>query len=139
MLCLVAGPPEPRHRTARFFRPHLHQILTSKIPSTNLRLGKKLAAITDTPGDPIVLSFQDGSSTECDLLVGCSSCGPSNAPLRCSVLTLAPRFAGDGIKSAVRRHYLPDYKLEVGRAFTLRSSFPTSRLEGMEDFPTDSA
>lgn len=46
---------------------------------------------------------------------------------------------GDGIKSAVRRHYLPAYELEVGRAFTMRGVFPTSRLDGMADFPEDSA
>lgn len=48
-------------------------------------------------------------------------------------------LAGDGIKSAVRRAYLPEYELSMGRAFTMRGVFPTSRLEDMEDFPEDSA
>lgn len=48
-------------------------------------------------------------------------------------------IAGDGIKSAVRRAYLPEYELSMGRAFTMRGVFPTSKLDGMEDFPEDSA
>lgn len=48
-------------------------------------------------------------------------------------------LTGDGIKSAARRAYLPEYELSMGRAFTMRGVFPTSRLEDMDDFPEDSA
>ena len=42
------------------------------------------------------------------------------------------------LTQTVRQHYLPSYKLELGRAITLRGVFPTSLISDMDDFPVDS-
>lgn len=73
---LAAPPPTrlplPHHQTARFFRPHLHQVLTSRIPPTRLHLNKRLVRIEETE-EEVVLIFGDGETFVCDLVVGCES------------------------------------------------------------------
>ncbi|CEJ59416.1 hypothetical protein PMG11_08041 [Penicillium brasilianum] len=64
-------------------RAHLLDSLKERVPESCLNLGKHLASIernTDAGAAPYTLKFQDGSTTEADIVIGC-----------------------DGIKSNVRR------------------------------------
>lgn len=71
---------EPRSR--QIHRAHLLEALTKNIPSDKISLGKRLTSMEwGSDKGCYVLNFQDGTSAEADIVVGC-----------------------DGIKSVVRRH-----------------------------------
>lgn len=68
------------HPPARLLhRAHLLDSLKERIPDSKLNLGKRLSRI-DRAGEAYMLYFEDGSSAEADIVIGC-----------------------DGIKSAVRQ------------------------------------
>lgn len=65
-----------------YHRAHFLDILVERLPKHMAHLGKRLQSYTqDAENGPIHLNFVDGTTADCDILVGC-----------------------DGIKSVVRRH-----------------------------------
>lgn len=69
------------HPPARLLhRAHLLDSLKERVPESSLNLGKRLASIDRNGAAPYTLRFEDGSTAEADLVIGC-----------------------DGIKSNVRR------------------------------------
>lgn len=71
---------EPRSR--QIHRAHLLEVLLEKVPQSKISKNKRLVAIAPSQqAEGYVLKFQDGTSAEADIIVGC-----------------------DGIKSKVRQH-----------------------------------
>lgn len=68
-------------------RAELHRVLIERAmrEGISVNYNKRLTAIDDTPGEPVVAHFADGTSMEADLIVG-----------------------ADGIRSAVRQAIMPD-------------------------------
>ncbi|KUI66626.1 Salicylate hydroxylase [Cytospora mali] len=83
---------EPRSR--QIHRAHLIDALKKNVPDENISLGKRLTGIEwSVEKTCYVLTFQDGSTAEADVVVGC-----------------------DGIKSMVRQHLgLADHPLYSGQ------------------------
>ena len=111
------GYPLPglKHQMSRFARVDLHKLLISKLPPGSVHLKKKVVAV-ETPHDGDVrVSFADGTSWTGDAVVG-----------------------ADGIRSAVRQHFVPDYELDHGQLLALREVFPRSLLDGIDDVPLGS-
>ncbi|KAI0708960.1 FAD/NAD-P-binding domain-containing protein [Cerioporus squamosus] len=80
----------------RFHRAQFLDVLVSHLPDGVAHFGKRLTAYTNTPAShgrdpPITLQFADGSTAECDLLVGC-----------------------DGIKSTIRKQMLQEHVRRLG-------------------------
>jgi len=100
----------------RFHRADLQQTLTSKLPG-RLHLSHRLVSYEEV-GDEIHLTFQDGSSAICDLLIGV-----------------------DGIKSVVRKCFLekqglsssPSFNPVWTGSFAYRGLVPAEDLE--KEFP----
>ncbi|KAJ5391451.1 Monooxygenase FAD-binding [Penicillium cosmopolitanum] len=107
--------PNPRHHTTRFHRGHLHAALLEHVPRESIHLGKKIIhAEADKNG--VTLHFEDGSSVQGDVLIG-----------------------ADGIRSAVRKSFLPDYRLRFSGKVFMRSTFDASLVEGkIPNLPSDS-
>ena len=69
-----------------FHRADVQKVLLSHIPdSSKVHCNKRLKTYTQLPSEPIQLSFEDGSTATCDLLIG-----------------------ADGLKSAVRKAMLTE-------------------------------
>ncbi|KAJ5155996.1 hypothetical protein N7492_008799 [Penicillium capsulatum] len=107
--------PNPRHHTTRFHRGHLHAALLKHVPEQSIHLGKKISG-AEASKDGVSLHFEDGASAHGDILIG-----------------------ADGIKSAVRQSFLPDYKLRFSGKVFMRSTFDASLVEGkIPTLPADS-
>lgn len=79
------GEVEYRHRTSRFYRAHLQQVLAAHIEQGRLHLGKAFSGVHYSDDiNALVVSFGDGSAVEADILLG-----------------------ADGIRSAVRTYFVP--------------------------------
>lgn len=61
---------EHLHQTARYHRAHLHQALLENVPSSIVHLDKKLRSTKIDVHDGVTLTFEDGTSTEADILIG---------------------------------------------------------------------
>ncbi|EIW80026.1 FAD/NAD(P)-binding domain-containing protein [Coniophora puteana RWD-64-598 SS2] len=77
----------------RFHRAHFLGAFIANLPSNIAHFGKRLASYDDSASGPVSLHFGDGTSAECDLLVGC-----------------------DGIKSSIRTAMLHAIARETGNA-----------------------
>ncbi|KAL7423383.1 hypothetical protein Q5752_002686 [Cryptotrichosporon argae] len=102
--------PEERHQMARFYRVALHRMLVGHIPPERVHLGKRVVHVdaehTHADGDAGArVVFADGTAWEGDGVVG-----------------------ADGIHSAVRQVFYPDYAIDPGQLITLRQVFPASIL-----------
>ncbi|KAJ5976034.1 hypothetical protein N7481_009741 [Penicillium waksmanii] len=107
--------PNPRHHTTRFHRGHLHAALLEHVPRESIHLGKKLN-LAEADKNGVTLHFEDGSSAQGDVLIG-----------------------ADGIRSVVRKSFLPDYKLRFSGKVFMRSTFDASLVEGkIPNLPSDS-
>ncbi|TLS24978.1 hypothetical protein PpBr36_06921 [Pyricularia pennisetigena] len=110
-----AGHIEPRHRTARFFRPHLQRALLQHVDPARLHLGKAFSAVEPTQdGSRVVLSFADGTTAEADVVLG-----------------------ADGIHSAVRRAFVPESRARWTGWVVFRSVFPRSVVAHIPDLPDE--
>ncbi|KAK4561267.1 hypothetical protein LTR86_004584 [Recurvomyces mirabilis] len=96
---------EYRHRTARFYRVHLHQALQAHIDSSRIHLDKGFASL-EQRSDGVLVTFTDGSTTEADLVIG-----------------------ADGINSAVRRFFVPGSKPKWTGWVAFRSVFAAKAVE----------
>ncbi|KAI6311850.1 hypothetical protein MCOR34_005847 [Pyricularia oryzae] len=109
------GHIEPRHHTARFFRPHLQRALLQHVDPSRLHLGKAFSSIKQTQdGSKIVLSFTDGTAAEADVVLG-----------------------ADGIHSAVRRAFIPETRAHWTGWVIFRSVFPRSVVAHIPDLPDE--
>lgn len=98
---------EERHRTSRFYRPHLQQALLSHVEPGRVHLKKTFSAVEiDHDDDALAISFKDGSVIEADILLG-----------------------ADGIKSAVRRHFVPTSAPAWTGRVAFRSVFDVKLVE----------
>ncbi|KAI0029664.1 FAD/NAD(P)-binding domain-containing protein [Vararia minispora EC-137] len=75
----------------RFHRAHFLDAFIAHLPPGISHFGKRLSSYVTSPSGPTILYFADGSSAECDLLVGC-----------------------DGVKSSVRAGMLQALAEETG-------------------------
>ncbi|KAJ5082726.1 hypothetical protein N7532_011769 [Penicillium argentinense] len=104
--------PNPRHRTTRFHRGHLHAALFEHVPSRFIHLGKRLTR-AEANQNGVTLHFEDGSEAHGDILIG-----------------------ADGICS---KSFVADYKLQFSGKVFMRSTFDDSLVEGkIPSLPTDS-
>ncbi|KAL4791726.1 monooxygenase [Aspergillus venezuelensis] len=107
----------PNHLHARCFRSVLQRALLANV-KVPIRLNSRLIRITSSPvttqsnSDPITLHFQDGHTTEVDLLIG-----------------------ADGVRSVVRSFAFPDYKLMYTGKTTYRGLIPSDKLLSIPGFP----
>lgn len=109
------GHIEPRHHTARFFRPHLQRALLQHVDPSRLHLGKAFSSIKQTQdGSRIVLSFTDGTAAQADVVLG-----------------------ADGIHSAVRRAFIPETRAHWTGWVIFRSVFPRSVVAHIPDLPDE--
>jgi len=101
----------PRHRTARFHRAHLHEALQAHVPPSTIELRKAFKSVKlDEASDNLLLSFEDGSTARADLLLGT-----------------------DGIRSAVRRQFVPDSNPKWTGWVAFRTVYDINRLKGLGD------
>ena len=80
--------------TMRIMRAHLRRALLDRLPSDCVQYGKlaQFAVPAAKPGEPVQLSFADGSTAECDLLVVADG---ANSKLRTALLpNERGRYAG---------------------------------------------
>lgn len=104
-----------KHQMSRFSRVALHNLLVSKLPTGSVNLSKRVKRVQTVEGGDVIVDFEDGSRWTGDLVIG-----------------------ADGIKSATRQSFYPEYKLLPGRGVALREVFPISLLEGVPDLPKES-
>ena len=64
-----------------YHRAHFLEIFINRVPKGQALVGKRLVSYSQSETGPIELSFTDGTTATCDVMIGC-----------------------DGIKSAVRGH-----------------------------------
>ncbi|KAL1857939.1 hypothetical protein Plec18170_003163 [Paecilomyces lecythidis] len=107
--------PDPRHRTARFHRGHLHAALLEHVPRHLIHLNKRIKSASASP-EKVQLEFTDGTSAEGDVLIG-----------------------ADGIHSKVRASFVPDHRLYATGKVYMRSTFDASLVENIPDLPLDSS
>ncbi|RSL83053.1 hypothetical protein CDV31_016877 [Fusarium ambrosium] len=104
-----------KHFTARFHRAHLHQALLENVPREIIHLNKTTVDVKADPDTGATLYFEDGSTARADIVIG-----------------------ADGLRSAVRKSFVPNHELHWSGWVALRASFEASRL-GDLDFPQDAA
>lgn len=98
---------EERHRTSRFYRPYLQQALLSHVDPGRVHLRKTFVSVEiDPENDDLAISFKDGSVVKADILLG-----------------------ADGIKSAVRRHFVPTSAPQWTGWVAFRSVFDVKLVE----------
>ncbi|KAL1408357.1 hypothetical protein Q8F55_005166 [Vanrija albida] len=107
--------PEERHQMARFARAHLHQLLLSRVEAP-VQVGKRAKEVV-VGEEGVRVTFADGTTWEGDAVIG-----------------------ADGIHSATRKAFYPDFKIDPGNGVTLRGIFDASLLEGTDgvDLPKES-
>ncbi|KAL4945881.1 hypothetical protein BDV06DRAFT_229739 [Aspergillus oleicola] len=111
------GDTPPNHLHARCLRSVLQKALLSNV-RVPIRLNSRLVRIssrrtpTSSDSDPLTLCFQDGHTTEVDLLIG-----------------------ADGVRSVVRQFAFPEYKLGYTGKTAYRGLIPSEKLLAIPDFP----
>lgn len=91
-------------RTTRFARADLHASLRRLVPADHIILGKRFVRV-DVGPELATLHFTDGTTALAHIVVG-----------------------ADGIRSAVRTQYLPEYGLAFTNSIAYRANFPASLL-----------
>ncbi|KIW41836.1 uncharacterized protein PV06_05443 [Exophiala oligosperma] len=122
--------PDRKHQTARFHRGHLHSTLLGHVPRETIHLRKAVESVVVRDDDAangvgggggggggtVTLLFQDGTSATGDVLIG-----------------------ADGLRSKVRRTFVPGHTLHhTGRTW-IRSTFDASLIRDIPNLPADSA
>ncbi|KAJ0268939.1 hypothetical protein COL940_012908 [Colletotrichum noveboracense] len=109
------GNVEPRHKTARFHRPHLQQALLKHIDPSQIHLNKAFSSISnDEVTGRLNIKFTDGTSTTADILLG-----------------------ADGIHSGVRSFYVPSSRSKWTGWTAFRAVYPISHLAHIPDVPDE--
>ncbi|KAM0284559.1 hypothetical protein ACHAQH_001925 [Verticillium albo-atrum] len=109
------GKVEYRHRTARYYRPHLQRALLDHIEPGRLHLGKPFNSVSrDTSSQDLIVTFTDGTSIATDILLG-----------------------ADGIHSPVRQAFVPTSSARWTGYLTFRSVFPRSHVQHIPNLPDE--
>ncbi|KAF2494551.1 FAD/NAD(P)-binding domain-containing protein [Lophium mytilinum] len=106
--------PDRRHHFARAHRAKLQKALLKKLPADILHLNKRIVSVV-ADGKQVTVAFEDGTSITPDLVVG-----------------------ADGIKSKVRKAFIPNHELSWTGEAIFRSTFPYSLVADIKDLPQDS-
>ncbi|KAL9570063.1 hypothetical protein ACKAV7_005784 [Fusarium commune] len=104
-----------KHATARFHRAHLHQALLENLPEGIVHLGKTTVDVKADPDKGATLYFEDGTTTTADIVVG-----------------------ADGLRSKVRKTFVPEHELHWTGWVAFRAVFNADRLKDVE-YPEDAA
>ncbi|KAL6243788.1 hypothetical protein RBB50_009222 [Rhinocladiella similis] len=101
------GPVELplKYQPRRVRRTHLQSALKAQVAPGIIQLNKRLSLLEDLGDRGVKLTFQDGATTEVDLVVGC-----------------------DGIRSVVRDHIFPDHKIKFTGTTIWRVIIPVSTI-----------
>ncbi|QKX57371.1 uncharacterized protein TRUGW13939_04483 [Talaromyces rugulosus] len=99
-----------KYRTIRARRTRLQSALISKVPQGIIQLNKKLVSIEDAAAQGVRLTFEDGTETVADLLIG-----------------------GDGIRSVVRLSIFPDHVTSFTGTTIWRTLVPAKSLSDIPD------
>ncbi|KAL2070950.1 hypothetical protein VTL71DRAFT_13976 [Oculimacula yallundae] len=102
------------HQTARFHRGHLHAALARHVPSEIIHLNKQTIEV-ESQSQGVTLKFRDGTSAAADLLLG-----------------------ADGLHSAVRQSFVPDFELKWSGWTAFRATFDAYLVDSIPDLPEDS-
>ncbi|KAK1573561.1 uncharacterized protein LY79DRAFT_410772 [Colletotrichum navitas] len=109
------GDVEARHKTARFYRPHLQQALLEHVDAGQMHLGKAFETISnDETTGRLKVGFTDGTSITADLLLG-----------------------ADGIHSGVRSCYVPSSRSKWTGWTAFRAVYPISHVAHIPDLPEE--
>lgn len=118
------GNIEHRHRTARFFRPHLQRVLLDHLDPDRLHLGRAFQSFSTSSSSAssppsqddqrLVIHFVDGSTAQADFVLG-----------------------ADGIHSAVRRAFVPASSTKWTGYTFFRSVFPRSHVQHIPGLPDE--
>ncbi|KAH9216241.1 hypothetical protein DL95DRAFT_435253 [Leptodontidium sp. 2 PMI_412] len=107
--------PEKRHQMARMHRASLQKALLKKLPSDVLHLGKRVVDVDVSDERRVIVTFEDSTSVAADLVIG-----------------------ADGIKSRVRKSFVPDHELKWTGDAIFRSTFPYELVKDIPDLPRNS-
>lgn len=96
-------------RTYSFHRADLQQVFLANLESpTALHLGKRLVSYAQSKETEVIeVIFQDGTSTTCDILVGCDGIRSSTRSAMYSQLADIASAAGNDTEAAELRSYIP--------------------------------
>jgi salicylate hydroxylase len=104
---------EEKHKMTRFYRPYLQETILDYLPGDIIHLNKRVIDVK-IQNEGVDVEFADATLIHADLLVG-----------------------ADGIRSAVRGFFVPDFKLKWSGLIAYRSAFDVKLLDGIEDLPED--
>ncbi|KAH7261010.1 uncharacterized protein BKA55DRAFT_560119 [Fusarium redolens] len=104
-----------KHATARFHRAHLHQALLENLPEGVVHLGKTTVDVKADPDEGATLYFEDGTTATADVVIG-----------------------ADGLRSKVRKTFVPEHELHWTGWVAFRAVFDADRLKDV-DYPEDAA
>ncbi|KAK1996588.1 FAD/NAD(P)-binding domain-containing protein [Colletotrichum falcatum] len=109
------GEVEARHKTARFYRPHLQQALLEHVDPGQIHLGKAFKTISnDKATGRLKVGFADGTAITADVLLG-----------------------ADGIHSGVRSFYVPSSRSKWTGWTAFRAVYPVSHVAHIPDLPEE--
>ncbi|KAE8548962.1 hypothetical protein EYB25_009345 [Talaromyces marneffei] len=105
-----------KYRSKRVRRSRLQAALVSKVPPGIIQLNKKLVSIHDAGTQGVHLTFEDGTETNADLLIG-----------------------GDGIRSVVRTSLFPEHTTKFTGTTIWRTLIPAKTLYHIHDLFPDTS
>lgn len=104
---------EEHHKMTRFYRPCLQEAILEHLPRETIHLNKRVIDVK-IQNEAVDVEFTDATTIHADLLIG-----------------------ADGIRSAVRGFFVPDFELKWSGLIAYRSAFDVKLLDGIEDLPDD--
>ncbi|KAH0379223.1 glycoside hydrolase, partial [Aureobasidium melanogenum] len=104
---------EEKHKMTRFYRPHLQETILDYLPREIIHLNKRVVDVK-IQNEGVDVEFEDTTAIHADLLVG-----------------------ADGIRSAVRGFFVPDFELKWSGLIAYRSAFDDKLLDHVQDLPED--
>ncbi|GAM37890.1 monooxygenase [Talaromyces pinophilus] len=102
--------PNDLYQARRTRRSRLQNALYAEVPKDIVHFNKKLVTLENLEEKGVRLIFADGSQTTADIVVG-----------------------GDGIRSVVRQHIYPDYKINYVGSVGWRTLVPVSAISHIPD------
>lgn len=104
---------EEKHKMTRYYRPYLQQTILEYLPREIIHLKKRVIDVK-IQNEGVDVEFADTTTIHADLLIG-----------------------ADGIRSAVRGFFAPDFELKWSGLVAYRSAFDVKLLDGIKDLPED--